>query len=282
MPASDQLRSIRKFDDLVRYLEDELQWPLEQYGFDELTFQYVPADLGLRGDDAAQIKRIHQLRPLASRQPWGIFFVEFEKKKLPVVVLRRVLSHLVIKKRASANKADRAAWNPEDLLFISAFGDETTDQREIAFAHFHQEDGDLPTLRVLGWDGADTLLKLEHVASELHEKLQWPGDSENNAAWREQWSQAFRLKIGHTIRTSDALAERLAGLARDIRDRCSVLMRAESANGPLTKLFKAFQAALIHDLTEETFADAYAQTITYGLLTAAINRTDMSGGKEAT
>ena len=34
----DQLRSIRTFKDLVRYLEAQLDWPLEEYGFDELTF----------------------------------------------------------------------------------------------------------------------------------------------------------------------------------------------------------------------------------------------------
>ena len=278
----NQLRDIRKFTDLVRYLETELEWPVEAGSFDDLTFEYQPAELGLKDEDAVKIKKIHQLRPLASGQPWGIFFVEFEKKKLPVVVLRRILSHLVVKKRQSANKADQAVWNPEDLLFISAYGDETSDEREIAFAHFHQESGDLPTLQVLGWDGGNTVLTLNHVAGELREKLHWPANPKDHTAWRTQWSRAFRHRIGHTIRTADSLAEVLAALARGIRDRCTVLMRAESDHGPLTKLFKAFKAALIHNLTEESFADTYAQTITYGLLTAAINRTDMSGGTEAT
>jgi N-6 DNA Methylase len=58
--------------------------------------------------------------------------------------------------------------------------------------------------------------------------------------------------------------------------------RESPSNGPLTKLYKAFQAALIHDLKPEEFADTYAQTITYGLLTAAISRTEMSGGTAGT
>jgi hypothetical protein len=70
--------------------------------------------------------------------------------------------------------------------------------------------------------------------------------------------------------------------AKKIRAAAITLLKAESDRGPLTKLFKAFQAALIHDLAPETFADTYAQTITYGLFTAAVNRTDMSGGTEAT
>ncbi len=170
----------------------------------------------------------------------------------------------------------------DDLLFISAFGEETTTEREIAFAHFRQEAGDLPTLRVLGWDGGDTPLKLEHVAAELKAKLHWPDDPTNRTAWREQWSKAFRHRVGHLIRTADALAETLAALARGIRDSARTLMQAETERGPLRKLLSAFQTALIHDLTEESFADTYAQTITYGLLTAAISRTDMSGGRYGT
>lgn len=280
--AGEHLRAIQNFKGLVGYLEDELDWPLQDYGFDELTFEYQPAELGLKDEDAVKVRAIHQLRPLQHGQPWGIFFVEFEKKKLPIVVLRRILSHLVVKKRASANKAKAAAWDAADLLFISAFGAEDTDQREIAFAHFHQESGDLPTLRVLGWDGGDTPLKLDYVSATLKERLRWPDDPANHKAWREQWSHAFRHRLGHVIRTAEGLADTLAALARGIRDAARTMMAHESEKGPLTKLYKAFQTALIHDLTEESFADTYAQTITYGLLTAAISRTEMSEGRHGT
>ncbi len=280
--ATSQLSDIRRFTDLVRYLEDELGWPLQEYGFDDLTFEFSPAEIGLKDEDAARVKAIHQLRPLASGQPWGIFFVEFENKKLPVVVLRRVLSHLALKKRASANKANAPAWHAEDLLFITAFGEEGGAAREIAFAHFHENPGDLPTLHVLGWDGSDTPLKLANVDRVLHERLLWPDDESDSAAWRDAWRKPFRHKIGHVIQTADLLAEELARLARGIRDKAKRMLAAESAKGPLTQLYKAFQAALIHDLTPEGFADTYAQTITYGLLTAAISRTEMSEGRHGT
>lgn len=279
---SEQLRSVTNFDELVRYLEDELDWPLQEYGFDELTFEYQPEELGLREEDAAKVRRIHQLRPLWHGQPWGIFFVEFESKRLPVVVMRRILSHLVVKKRAAANRANAAAWDASDLLFISAFGPEESAQREVAFAHFHQEAGDLPTLRVLGWDGGDTPLKLEHVAATLGERLRWPDDPTDSEGWRAQWSGVFQHRQGHVIRTADALAEQLAGLARNIRAAALTLLELENESGRLRQLHNAFQTALIHDLSEKDFADTYAQTITYGLLTAAINRTDMSGGVEDT
>lgn len=281
MPAPN-LRQVRTFKDLIRYLEDELHWPLEGYEMEDLTFDYEPADLGLKDEDAAKVKTIRQLRPLASDQPWGIFFIEFDKKKLPVVLLRRILSHLVVKKRASANKADRAAWNAEDLLFVSAFGPEDEDGREIGFAHFHQESGDLPSLRVLGWDGADTSMKLNTVAATLRERLSWPEKGEKLDAWQQRWAGAFKHRIGHIIRTSDMLAEAMAALAKRIRDAATTIMQHETERGPLTKLHRAFQTNLIHDLTAEGFADTYAQTITYGLFTAALSKTDMTGGRHGT
>lgn len=281
MPAPD-LRHVRNFDALIRYMEEELGWPLDGYQMDDLTFDYEPAELGLKADEAANVKSIRQLRPLTSSQPWGIFFLEFDRKKLPVVVLRRILSHLVLKKRASANAADAKRWNAQDILFVSAFGPEDQDGREIAFAHFHEESGDLPSLRVLGWDGDNTALTLQRIAATLQERLRWPQKGETADAWRQRWSGAFKHRPGHIIRTSDLLAEALAALAKRIRDAARTLIEHETEKGPLRTLHKAFQANLIHDLDEDGFADTYAQTITYGLLTAAINRTDMSGGRHGT
>jgi len=274
-----ELREITDFPSLLAYLRDELGWPIESDNLDEVIFEYSPEELGLKDADAAKIKQIFQLRPLVTGQPWGIFLVEFEKKKLPVVVLRRILSHLVIKKRASANAAERAAWQIGDLLFISAFGEEGTDGREIAFAHFHQPTGDLPTLRVLGWDGADTPLKLAHVADQLRTNLRWPADTADHPAWRVQWRSPFRHRLGYIIRTADVLAERLAALARGICEAAQTLLARETEKGALTKLYRAFQTALLHDLKPEDFADTYAQTVTYGLLTAAISQAKMSEGR---
>jgi hypothetical protein len=280
MPATD-LRAITDFDSLRDFLEDELDWNLSGYSFEDLTFSYQAEELGLKPEEAAGVRAIHQLRPLSGRQPWGIFFVEFESKRLPVVVMRRILSALVLRKRASANQSERAAFASDDLLFITRFG--TAAEPEIAFAHFHQENArTLPVLRVLGWDGQDTPLKLERVAHILRERLAWPEDDSDHAAWRDQWAGAFRHRIGHVIKTSDLLATELAALARRVRDAATAIMARETNKGPLTRLFLAFKEALLHDLTPETFADTYAQTISYGLFTAAISRTVPGEGKQGT
>ena len=193
----DTLKNIRTFPQLVKFLRDELEWPIESDDFQELTFDYTPEELGIDAANAAKIQEIKRLRPLAAGQPWGIFFVKFEPKRLPVVALRRVLSRVVLKKRASANSADRTAWQADDLLFISNYGEGS--ERQISFAHFSQDEekADLPTLKVLGWDNRDTPLHLDDVADTLHEKLAWPQDHKNANHWREQWQSAFTLSLIH-------------------------------------------------------------------------------------
>ena len=266
----ERLARIRRFDQLVAYLRDELGWPIDSDDFEELTFEYTPEELGIDTKNAAKIQEIKRLRPLVPGQPWGIFFVKFEPKRLPVVALRRILGQVVLKKRTSANKSECQAWAADDLLFVSNYGE--GDERRIAFAHFSQlrDSHDLPTLKVLGWDNLDTPLHLDAVARELSDHLTWPDDEEDTDAWRERWCDAFKLRHREVITTSKELSERLAELARAIRDRIRTALAIETEAGPLTKLMKAFQTALVHDLDEAGFADMYAQTIAYGLLSARI------------
>lgn len=263
------LAKIKRFDQLIAYLRDHMGWPIAGDDFEDLTFEYTPDELGIDAKNAAKIQEIKRLRPLSPRQPWGIFFVKFEPKKLPVVALRRILSQVALKKRASANSAERAAWAADDLLFVSNYGE--GDERQISFAHFSKAaDGhDLPTLKVLGWDNLDTALHLDDVAEKLTTNLAWP-KKEDPEAWREQWRAAFTLRHREVVTTSKELSIRLAELARAIRDRIKTALAIETDRGPLTKLMKAFQEALIHDLDADGFADMYAQTIAYGLLSARI------------
>ena len=266
----ERLACIRRFDQLVAYLRDELGWPINSDDFEELTFEYTPEELGIDAKNAAKIQEIKRLRPLVPGQPWGIFFVKFEPKRLPVVALRRILGQVAFKKRTSANKSERQAWAADDLLFVSNYGE--GEERRIAFAHFSKpQDGhDLPTLKVLGWDNLDTPLHLDAVASELTTHLAWPDGEDDPNAWRERWRAAFKLRHREIITTSKELSERLAKLARAIRDRIGTTLAIETETGPLTKLMTAFQTALVHDLDEAGFADMYAQTIAYGLLSARI------------
>ena len=272
-PDLERLQSIKTLHSLVAYLKRDLDWPIEADEIEDVFFEYEPEELGLAPDQAAGIKEIKQLRPMDAKQPWGIFWVNFEKKRLPVVMLRRILGHLVIKKRASANKADRRAWHLNDLLFISAYGEDT--DRAITFAHFAQEEespGDLPVLKVLGWDGGDTVLHLADAHQTLTEKLRWPDDPADTEAWRQQWGRVFTLRHREVITTTQELVEELAHLATSIRKRARNILARESERGRMRKLYAAFKTALIHDLSEDGFADVIAQTISYGLLAARFSR----------
>src|ERR1035441_1266782 len=52
----DALRSIRTFPQLIKFLRDELEWPIESEDFEELTFDYTPElDFGL----FMRRKRVH-------------------------------------------------------------------------------------------------------------------------------------------------------------------------------------------------------------------------------
>ena len=128
-----QLEQIRTFPQLIRFLRDEMAWPIESENFEDLTFTYT-----LEESASLQTARPTARRSsdcgLVMNQPWGIFFVKFEPKHLPVVALRRILSAFVMRKRASANSADRMTWETDDLLFISSYGE--NEERQLSFAHF--------------------------------------------------------------------------------------------------------------------------------------------------
>lgn len=270
-PDLDQLRSIKTFPSLVKYLRDELDWPINPDNVDDLTFEYSPEELGFDPKHAVKIREIKQLRPLVTGQPWGIFWVSFEKKKLPMVVLRRILGKLITKSRATADKASRPTWHLHDLLFISSYGEE--EHRNISFAHFSEsEEGQLPVLRVLGWDNQNSIMNLNRVANRMRSCLRWPETSGDLAMWRVRWSGAFTDRYGEPIESAEALIARLAEVASNIRKRGLAVLEAETESGPMRRLFTAVRSLLIHDMSEDQFADMYAQTVSYGLLSASFSR----------
>lgn len=83
---SDQaIKSIKDLDSLLDFLRDKLDWPLEEEDLETLTYEYYSDELGLDSKYENMISSIRQLRPLVDNQPWGIFFLDFKKKSLPVV-----------------------------------------------------------------------------------------------------------------------------------------------------------------------------------------------------
>ena len=70
--------------------------------------------------------------------------------------------------------------------------------------------------------------------------------------------------------TPKELAQRMAGLARMVRDLIEEAYKREDKEGRFHSQLAAFRETLIPDLTAEQFADMYAQTMTYGLFAARV------------
>lgn len=270
-PLVAQLRTTQSVDQLVQYLHDELGWPVDLENIEDIFFDYEPDELDLKAEHQIAIRSIRQLRPLNGDQPWGVFFVEFDRTKLPIAVLRRVLRGLAIKRREK--DSGRQRWHAQDLLFISTWGE--PGHKEVAFAHFNIENQggvDVSVLRVLGWDESDTNLQLATVVETLRDTLGWPTLGGTKEAWRQRWSSAFRLKPGQVITDSKVLATEMAAFAKRIRVRVNDVLLSESSAGQMHKLWEAFRTSLIADLTPDDFADMFAQTVTYGLFAQRIMR----------
>ena len=262
------IKNIKDFKTLAHFLAEELNWPIdpENTNVEDITFDYEPDEIGLSDEYAAKVKTIKQLQPLNSNQPWSVFWIDFESKKLPLTVLRRILSAFVQKKRG--NNRNFATKDLEDLLFVSGHGEDTN--RAITFAHFKRLD-DVETIREFYWDGHET--KFDHLSNYL-ENLAWPTNTTDVEAWRAKWKGAFTGSTREAISTSDQLAKAMASIARKSRVRVLEVLSVERKNGPIHKLYDTFREGLVHDMTEKGFADMYAQTITYGLFSARTMDTD--------
>lgn len=160
-----QFNKIHDFDSLIWFLRDSLRWPIPEgiLEFDEITFDWSAEYLNLRPDVQARIIGCRQLRifdlifnlPMRwgnsdagynpykdldisylqylEKQPWGIFFVEFEnnvKIDSCTTLLRQVLRNLV----GSNNHLSVSLpfWNHDRLLFACT----TTDFKNIGFVRF--------------------------------------------------------------------------------------------------------------------------------------------------
>lgn len=195
MSTGSKLTEVASFGQLLTYLRDELDWPIDQIAVDELTFEYDPCqDLGLSVDAAARVQAVKQLRPLSDTQSWGIFYVEFEPRYVPLRLLERILKALVTCGATSRKYPSQKTWRSDDLLFVSVSGQQG--QRRIDFAHFARKPSSVVSdIRVLGWDPREPQPKLGWVEAQLRRGLRWPGDSECGQ-WARRWRETFLKRPG--------------------------------------------------------------------------------------
>ena len=84
----------------------------------------------------------------------------------------------------------------------------------------------------------------------------------------------FCTHIGQTIKSSKKLAEMMAGKARLLSDIIGKALSSDEEHqedSTLKDQMLAFKQILIHDITPQSFADVYAQTIAYGMFAARLH-----------
>ncbi|RLA78114.1 MAG: DNA methyltransferase [Epsilonproteobacteria bacterium] len=84
----------------------------------------------------------------------------------------------------------------------------------------------------------------------------------------------FTSFVSQTITSPSKLSKLMAGKARLLEDviEKAILSDVESdENNSLRNEMEVFKSTLIHDITPQSFADIYAQTIAYGLFTARLH-----------
>jgi hypothetical protein len=167
MALEEAVRSVKDLDSLLALLRDELGWRLpDPPDWSELTFEWHAHELRVSESAAQRLKdgKVYQLRPLLAQQPWGIFFVIFDRPRISITTLRQTLRGLVSQRRQASRLP---SWNLENLLFICT----TSDYDRFTFAHFRGEKAHRAVLTTFGWERGETALhtlckyNLENCAS---------------------------------------------------------------------------------------------------------------------
>ncbi|KKN57208.1 hypothetical protein LCGC14_0564540 [marine sediment metagenome] len=183
-----RIKSIKNLKTLLEYFRDILDWPLEFDETEDITFDYDSIELGIDHNSTARIKNIKQIRSLIDNQPWGLFFIEFESKKLPIGMLKRILKSLISSKRKNVKSK---IWNLTELIFIVVLGEK--DERSISFANFTESEMGKPKLRTFSWDSTYTFIEYLQAKYDL-DKLRWPEDDTDIKSWKKRWFSAFKIK----------------------------------------------------------------------------------------
>lgn len=265
------IRQVKDLESMLGYHAEKLNWQIDFdsfYDLDNITYGFDASDVGLKDEEFSKIASLRQLRPLIDNQTWGIFAIDFDSKRFEITALRKVLSGLVPNRRNS----EHAMWDKKKLLFLCFWGDEAN--RTIGVAYFEDKEAGLPQIKIIYCNPkVEDFTQLSNFENKLS-KLTWPANAADSEAWQNQWAGAFSIAYRQVIQDSQTLTTELAAIAKSIQGRILNILQVETANGYVHLLYDKFRQTLIHDMTEEQFADMYAQTVAYGLFSARCMDTD--------
>lgn len=260
--------SIEAFRD---FLIEGLNWPIPP----ELVWQqdvpeWDPTSLHLDPDKVARLSRIYQLN-IVTGQDVGILVLEFDGKRLPIGAIRRVIDRFVSKPRGRSGGGTRPAWEEDRILVFCI----SPQDKSVHAVGIRREDS-RRVLRVLSWEKTATEARLALITQRGLPELQW---GERGPALTSNLASASGFgAYRESIRSAGALATRMAEVARDLRDEVRGLLEIELDNGPMRELLGDFRDRLLPTLTDAKFADVYAQTMVYGLLSARVTHPELFEG----
>ena len=143
---SYESNTVHDFESIIALLRNRLHWPIPDDGseFEDLTYYWSPEDLELNTKTQKRIigcwqVRLFDIKFFNSKQPWGIFIVQFENNvhiDKSSTLLKRVLRGLVDRRGRSASLP---FWRYDRLLFICT----TEDFQNFGFVRFMGKKNDL-------------------------------------------------------------------------------------------------------------------------------------------
>jgi hypothetical protein len=254
---------------LVTFLAEYLKWPIppNMEPADVTPAEWSLEELRLDPDRFARIRKVSQLPKFTENQEIGVFVLEVDKGVLPIGALRRVVNRLVEKSRSNP-AVQHEQWKMGDLVFFCQVDDENT---SLHILHFQQVDS-ATVLRTIDWQKNSTMNRIELLSEKNLKHLMWPNVNDGSGAEKLRQSLGLAFSNGYRegIRSAAALARVMAETAKDVKVEVLNLYSVETNEGPVRELYQEIRERLSSSLTVEQFADMYAQTLVYGLLTARI------------
>ncbi len=174
-------RSLNGREGLFTFLSDRLNWPLDP----EDTFTYDEPEAVGRAAAKAEVSRLVNF---SAADPFVIFLVEF-RAGFSRTALREILRG--VRRRIR----ERAAYNTvslDEIVFVCA----TENYGGLRFAHFEEQEGKQPRLRVFGFDRAD-IGETHTLRKENLSRLRLSLDADDQPDWKackKDWLEAWNVE----------------------------------------------------------------------------------------
>lgn len=256
---------------LIELLRDGLDWPFPEMEPsilqpDDVLIDWKPEELHLDPEKVAKVADIFQVPKFTQSQECGVFVLNFTGGRLPVGAVRRVVERLVANRRGRTGAGRLPQWSDVNDLIFFCLG--SGPQKVVHIVNFREDEGK-KNLRVLSWSAQATATQIDLIAQRDIASLKWSDDKGPIIVGADLTAPGFGTHRG-TIRHAQALAVHMAAVAQRLRDELLEMHDIELDGGPIRAMYDEFKRELIGDLTPEKFADVFAQTMVYGLLSARI------------